>query len=89
MIRISIAVILAGLVVNVACAQPVVVTPEETDEILANPGMGWMIRRRLLPISISSAVWGTVTMVPKAGGRGFVIFPKSSGRRCRTFRLYL
>jgi hypothetical protein len=48
MIRISIVFILLGLVANMACGQSVVVTPEETDEILANPGMGWQTFHRTL-----------------------------------------
>lgn len=40
-------VILIGLVTRVACGQPpVVVTPEVTDQILANPGMGWQTFHR-------------------------------------------
>lgn len=39
--RISIAFVLVGLATGLSHGQQVVVTPQETDEILANPGMGW------------------------------------------------
>jgi hypothetical protein len=46
MIRISIVIILVGLATGLVRGQQVIVTPEETDEILANPGMGWQTFHR-------------------------------------------
>ncbi len=77
MIRISIAVILVGLVADTACGQPVVVAPEETDEILANPGMGWQTFHRTkthdknlpswIPSTVHYARWGWGTLEPQPG----------------------
>ena len=77
MIRISIAVILVGLVAKVACGQSVVVTPEETDEILANPGMGWQTFHRTrvqdknlptwIPSTVHYARWGWRELEPRPG----------------------
>lgn len=41
MTRISTAFLFVGLATGLAHGQLVVVTPDQTDEILANPGMGW------------------------------------------------
>ncbi|TVS20475.1 MAG: DUF4832 domain-containing protein [Planctomycetaceae bacterium] len=77
MIRISIAVILVGLVADVAWGQSVVVTPEETDEILANPGMGWQTFHRTraqdknlpswIPSTVHYARWGWRELEPRPG----------------------
>lgn len=77
MIRISIAVILVGLVADTACGQPVVVAPEETDEILANPGMGWQTFHRTktqdknlpswIPSTVHYARWGWRELEPRPG----------------------
>ncbi len=44
--QITIAFTLVVLTTGVVRGEQVVVTPEETDEILANPGMGWASRHR-------------------------------------------
>ena len=77
MIRISIAVILVGLVADTASGQPVVVAPEETDEILANPGMGWQTFHRTraqdknlppwIPSTVHYARWGWRELEPQPG----------------------
>jgi hypothetical protein len=77
MIRISIVIILVGLAADMSCGQPVVVTPEETDEILANPGMGWQtfhrtrVQDKNLPFWIPSTVhyarWGWRVLEPHSG----------------------
>jgi hypothetical protein len=77
MIRISVVVILVGLIAEVACGQPVVVTPEETDQILANPGMGWQTFHRTclqdknlpswIPSTVHYARWGWRELEPQPG----------------------
>jgi hypothetical protein len=77
MIRISIVVILVGLIADVACGQPVVVNPEETDQILANPGMGWQTFHRTrsqdknlpswIPSTVHYARWGWRELEPQPG----------------------
>jgi hypothetical protein len=63
-----IALLIVGLLTGVAHGQQVVVTPEETDEILANPGMGWQTFHRTskqdkslpswIPSTVHYARWG-------------------------------
>ena len=69
-------VLLIGLTFGLAQAQQVVVTPKETNEILANPGMGWQTFHRTskqdknLPAWIPSTVhyirwgWGELELQP-------------------------
>lgn len=70
------ALIFVGLMAGFAHGQQVVVTPEETDELLANPGMGWQTFHRTskqdnnLPLWIPSTVhyarwgWGELEREP-------------------------
>lgn len=77
MTRISIACIFAGLVTGLTHGQQVVVTPEETDEILANPGMGWETFHRTakhdkhlpswIPSTVHYARWGWRELEPQPG----------------------
>jgi hypothetical protein len=77
MIRISIVVILVGMAAEIACGQPVLVTPEGTDEILANPGMGWQTFHRTrvqdknlpswIPSTVHYARWGWRELEPQPG----------------------
>lgn len=80
MIRRSISMLFAALLASAAsAAQPetVVVTPQETDEILANPGMGWETfgfpakLDKSLPHWIPSTVyynrWSWATLEPRPG----------------------
>jgi hypothetical protein len=75
--RIITGIIIVALATGVARGQPVIVTPEETDEILANPGMGWETFHRTsthdknLPSWIPSTVgyvrWGWGELEPQPG----------------------
>ena len=75
--RIRIAFIFVGLVTGLAHGQQVVVTPEETDEILANPGMGWQTFHRTskqdknlpswIPSTVHYARWGWRNLEPQPG----------------------
>jgi hypothetical protein len=73
----TVTLIVVGLATGLAHGQQVVVTPEETDEILANPGMGWETFHRTskqdktLPSWIASTVhyarWGWGELEPQPG----------------------
>ena len=75
--RISIAFVLVGLAPGLSHGQPVVVTPQETDEILANPGMGWQTFHRTkpqdknlppwIPSTVHYARWGWRDLEPQPG----------------------
>jgi hypothetical protein len=75
--RITTAIILVALATGIARGQPVVVTPQETDELLANPGMGWetfgrssMQDKNLpswIPCTIYYARWGWEKLEPRPG----------------------
>ena len=75
--RITTAIIIVALATGVARGQPVVVTPEETDEILANPGMGWETFHRTskqdktlpswIPSTVHYARWGWGELEPQPG----------------------
>ena len=77
MSRITTAIIIVALATGVARGQPVVVQPEETDEILANPGMGWETFHRTrkhdknlpswIPSSVGYARWGWGELEPQPG----------------------
>lgn len=72
-----IALIFVGLMAGLAPAQQVVVTPEETDELLANPGMGWQTFHRTskqdknlpswIPSTVYYARWGWGQLEPEPG----------------------
>ncbi len=74
---ITTAIIIVTLTTGVARGQPVVVTPEETDEILANPGMGWETFHRTskqdknlpswIPSTVQYARWGWGELEPQPG----------------------
>lgn len=54
----SVCCVVGGLLaIGVAFAQDVVVTPEETDELLANPGMGWETFHRTWPNDKNLPSW--------------------------------
>ncbi len=69
-----------------ASAPVVSVTPEETDEILANPGMGWETFHRTgkedknlpawIPSTVHYARWGWGTVEPKPGQIDFAFLDK-------------
>ena len=75
--RIGMAFIVVGMVTGLAHGQQVVVTPEETDEILANPGMGWETFHRTakqdkklpswIPSTVHYARWGWRELEPQPG----------------------
>jgi len=77
MTRISIAFILVGLATSLVHGQQVVVTPEETDEILVNPGMGWETFHHTakqdknlpswIPSTVHYARWGWRELEPQPG----------------------
>jgi hypothetical protein len=72
------------LCAGISKGQQVIVTPEETDEILANPGMGWETfhqtskRDKTLPSWIPSTVqyarwgWGELEPQPESLNTGFL-----------------
>jgi hypothetical protein len=65
------------LIAHHVYGQQVVVTPEETDEILANPGMGWQTFHRTskqdknlppwIPSTVHYARWGWRELEPHSG----------------------
>lgn len=67
----------AVLAASAAFAQEVVVVPDETDEILANPGMGWQTFHRTarqdknlppwIPSTVQYARWGWRELEPSPG----------------------
>ncbi len=75
--RIRSALICMGLATGLAHGQQVVVSPEETDEILANPGMGWQTFHRTrtqdknlpswIPSTVHYARWGWRELEPQPG----------------------
>lgn len=75
--RIGMAFIVVGMVTGLARGQQVVVTPQETDEILANPGMGWQTFHRTatqdknlppwIPSTVHYARWGWRELEPQPG----------------------
>jgi hypothetical protein len=75
--RIGMAFIVVGMVTGLVHGQQVVVTPEETDEILANPGMGWETFHRTstqdkslpswIPSTVHYARWGWRELEPQPG----------------------
>ena len=77
--------------------QQVVVTPEETDEILANPGMGWETFHRTskqdknlpswIPSTVHYARWGWRELEPQPGKIDYAFLDgvlKESRRRGRS-----
>ncbi len=77
MLRYTLLTMAILLIAHHVQGQPIVVTPEETDDILANPGMGWETfhhtreQDRNLPSWIPSTVhyarWGWGTLEPESG----------------------
>jgi len=75
--RITIALAAVGILTSLAHGQQVVVAPEETDEILANPGMGWETFHRTsnqdknlpawIPSTVHYARWGWKELEPQPG----------------------
>lgn len=75
--RIGMAFIAVGMVTGLAHGQQIVVTPQETDEILANPGMGWQTFHRTatqdknlppwIPSTVHYARWGWRELEPQPG----------------------
>jgi len=86
MTRISIAFVLVGLATGLSHGQQVVVTPEETDEILANPGMGWETFHRTakqdknlpswIPSTVHYARWGWRELEPQPGKIDYAFLDK-------------
>ena len=69
---------LSALLASLACAaEPVTVVPRETDQILANPGMGWQTFHRTskhdrslpawIPSTVHYARWGWGQLEPRPG----------------------
>jgi len=75
--RLTLALLIVGLATGMARGQQVVVTPEETDELLANPGMGWETFHRTckqdknlpawIPSTVHYARWGWRELEGKPG----------------------
>ena len=75
--QITIASIVVAVTTSWPMAKQVVVTPEETDEILANPGMGWETFHQIskrdktlpswIPSTIQYARWGWGELEPQPG----------------------
>ena len=69
----------------------VTVTPEETDEILANPGMGWETFHRTskrdknlpswIPSTVHYARWGWRELEPQPGKIDYASWTRCSGSR--------
>jgi hypothetical protein len=74
---ISMAFLVFGALTGLALGQQVVIHPEETDEILANPGMGWETFHRTskqdknlpswVPSTVYYARWGWGNWSPDRG----------------------
>ena len=77
MIRNTLVIVSILLIAHHVYGQQVVVTPEETNEILANPGVGWETLHRTrtqdrnlpswIPSTVHYARWGWSTLEPQPG----------------------